>query len=82
MLNQNKDNKPLYFVHWGGCPRPTYLQRNVPAGDRWIYFYKKYYEDNGSPKQYYFDTIENIVFDLRKRMLKIGSRFKSSIKVK
>jgi len=77
-LADNKDNIP-YFIHWGGCPKPTFLRRNVPGADKWIHFYNEYYNNNGSVNMYYIETAKNIKFDLMKRMRKTRSKIKRKL---
>ena len=64
------------FIHWAGCARPTFLRRNVPAGDRWIEFYYEYYRNRGSRLAFLLDTAKNIASDLWSRMRAAGSSMK------
>ena len=65
------------FVHWAGCPRPTFANRDVPAGKEWIRFYYDYYA-NRPYLTFLRDTAVNICGDVywrgRKRLSSVKRR--------
>lgn len=70
--------KSNYFIHWAGCPRPTFLRRNVPAGDIWIELFYEYYK-NRNRREMIWDIFKNSCFDLNERFRGFGSRIKKRL---